>query len=327
MSVDLPLISVILPVYNAEEYISEAIQSILNQSYSSFEIIVINDGSTDRTEDVVKSLNDNRIRYHKNEKNLKLISTLNLGLQLAKGKYIARLDADDLVLPNRFETQIHFLESHPDYGIVGTYAEEFGTSQSILEYVTEDEDIRYAFLTHNPFIHSSVMIRKSILTDFNLYFNPKWLHVEDYGLWISLLAHAKGKNIPEVLVKYRVHESQISFKFREIQQTNGRLLQVEYLQSLIPNNRFLDIILKLLNNEKNSDYELMLFLNEVNLNGFQKNRLEYKILSVALKKAKNQFLDSFQGGFKYVLVLFSIFHYFTLKQKIVLLTRIFILKK
>ena len=242
MSVDLPLISVILPVYNAEEYISDAIQSVLNQSYNSFEVIVINDGSTDRTEDVVKSLNDNRIRYHKNEKNLKLISTLNLGLQLAKGKYIARLDADDLALPNRFETQIHFLESHPDYGIVGTYAEEFGTSQSILEYVTEDEDIRYAFLTHNPFIHSSVMIRKSIITEFHLYFDPKWLHVEDYGLWISLLAHAKGKIIPEVLVKYRVHESQISFKFREIQQTNGRLLQKQYLKSLIPNNRFLDLI-------------------------------------------------------------------------------------
>ena len=105
-----PLVSVLMAVYNGEKYLLEAIESILNQTYTNFEFLIINDGSTDSTEEIILSYSDQRIRYIKNEQNLKLIASLNKGLDLAKGKYIARMDADDISLPDRLEKQVNFLE-------------------------------------------------------------------------------------------------------------------------------------------------------------------------------------------------------------------------
>ena len=113
------LISIILPAYNAEKYLKEAIDSILAQTYTNFELIVINDGSTDKTEEIILSYQDSRIRYIKNEKNLKLIRTLNKGIGLAKGKYIARMDADDISLPHRLKEEVEFMEAHPNIGEIG----------------------------------------------------------------------------------------------------------------------------------------------------------------------------------------------------------------
>ena len=116
-----PVISVILPVYNAERFLREAIDSVLKQTFVDFEFIILNDGSTDKTEDIILSYKDPRIRYVKNEKNLKLIKTLNKGVDMARGKYIARMDADDISLPERFEKEVAYLEAHPDVAVVSCY--------------------------------------------------------------------------------------------------------------------------------------------------------------------------------------------------------------
>ena len=113
-----PTISIILPAYNAEKYLAPAIESILQQSFKDFEFIILNDGSTDNTEKIILSYTDSRIKYIKNEKNLKLIKTLNKGIELAKGKYIARMDADDIALPTMLEECYTFFETHPEYSIV-----------------------------------------------------------------------------------------------------------------------------------------------------------------------------------------------------------------
>ena len=115
------MISVILPAYNAEKFLREAIDSILGQTYKNFELIVLNDGSTDRTEDIILAYDDPRIRYVKNEKNLKLIKTLNKGIDLAKGEYIARMDADDISLPRRFEIEVNYLQEHSDIDVVSCF--------------------------------------------------------------------------------------------------------------------------------------------------------------------------------------------------------------
>ena len=132
-----PLISVILPAYNAERFLEEAIDSILAQTYKNFELIVLNDGSTDRTEEIILSYNDPRIRYIKNESNLKLIKTLNKGIALARGKYIARMDADDISLPTRFEKEIEFMEIHPDIGVCSSKVIHlFSNRKTIFSYRT-----------------------------------------------------------------------------------------------------------------------------------------------------------------------------------------------
>ena len=293
------LISVILPVYNSELYITETIESILAQSYSYFELIIINDGSTDNTENCILKFKDDRIKYIKNDSNLKLIKTLNLGLSIAKGKYIARIDADDIALPHRFEKQIEFLENNSSYGIVGSFAQTFGSENKILKFIENDQDIRFALLSYNPFIHSSVLIRKTILTENNLHFDSNQLHVEDYDLWIKILMYSKGKILPEILIKYRIHENQISVVHNEIQKLNSFLIQQSYFSFLfnhIPENKFLsnfffgnvftiaDVIkcLKLIKELQNNQNEVIV----------------RKMIEYLVKKAKNYIFETKQLSLK-----------------------------
>ena len=182
-----PLISILLPVYNAENYVQETIASILAQTYTHFELIVINDGSTDCSQEIIDSFNDKRIITLKNEHNIRLIATLNLGLQKAKGKYIARIDADDIMLPNRISKQVMFLEENLDYGMVGSYVQTFGDVKGSICYPLDDASIRYTSMFYNPFIHSTVMLRASVIATHLLDYDSTMLHVEDYALWIQIM--------------------------------------------------------------------------------------------------------------------------------------------
>ncbi len=320
---NLPLISVVLPVYNAEQYVKDTIKSILVQSYQNFELIIINDGSTDNSEEYIVQFKDTRIKYIKNEKNLKLIQTLNLGLRLAKGKYIARIDADDIALPNRFEKQIDFLENNLEYGIVGSFAETFGSKKEKLTFVQEDLEIRFALLTHNPFVHSSVMIRNQILIKNKLSFDLNQLHVEDYDLWIKILKYSKGKILPDSLIKYRIHESQISVVHNNIQEINTKKIQKKYLTSLLPEFKDVDLLFDIFHNQKRTISDVILFLSNIksinleNINSFNK-----KLTKTLIKKAKNKIIDAKKITHKELLILFKYRNEFTIKQKIVLLTKL-----
>ncbi|MFT5919102.1 MAG: glycosyltransferase involved in cell wall biosynthesis, partial [Granulosicoccus sp.] len=145
---EIPLVTVLLPVYNAEKFLEQAIRSVLDQTFTEFEFLIINDGSTDRSEEIIVSFNDSRIRYIKNETNLKLIKTLNKGIEFASGKYIARMDADDISLPTRFEQQVALLEKQPEIGVCGTNCIIFTTKgeESPSQYASDNDEIKFNML-------------------------------------------------------------------------------------------------------------------------------------------------------------------------------------
>lgn len=199
-----------MPVFNGEKFLRESISSILYQTFENFEFIIINDGSTDNSEAIIFSYNDYRIKYVKNEENLKLVRTLNRGLELAKGQYIARMDADDISMPDRFQKQIKFLEENTDIGLCGTWYENFGDITGKANLQTQHDEIVFRLLTHFEFLHPSWMMRNSIIKLNNLRYNTNCLHGEDYDFVVSILKYTKVANIPEYLVKYRQFNSSMS---------------------------------------------------------------------------------------------------------------------
>jgi glycosyltransferase involved in cell wall biosynthesis len=199
-------VSVILPVYNGSTYLREAIDCILAQTYANFELIIIDDGSTDNSSEIIAKYTDSRIKFYRQE-NQGLAATLNKGISLASGIYIARQDQDDVSLPERFCKQVEFLKSNPDYGMVGTWADIWtigGPSGRIHKHPTESPLLKLKLLFTNPFVHSSIMMRKTILDEVGGYTNNPARHPpEDYELWSRIARICEVANIPESLVIYR----------------------------------------------------------------------------------------------------------------------------
>lgn len=208
-----PLVSVVMSVFNGEKYLREAILSILNQTFKDFEFIIINDGSTDNSFEVMKSFSDERISII-NQENKGLSRSLNIGIKLAQGKYIARMDADDISFEDRFQRQFRFLEENLDYVLVGSKAIIIEESGQIIffhnSYVSWDE-IQYHIL-ENPFFHSSVMFRRNCSFSAGLYFEGIKHHFEDLILWNNLAKLGKMCNLDEYLIKYRLTPSAITLK-------------------------------------------------------------------------------------------------------------------
>ena len=207
-----PMISVIMPVYNGEKYLIEAIESILNQTYKDFEFIILNDGSTDKTEEIILSYQDPRIVYVKNDENLQIVETLNKGIELAKGKYIARMDADDISLPDRFEKQINIFKKQSYIGAVFATVILIDTTGEILQNWEADqnciEHTQFAKILPkmNCFAHPSLMIDASLLKEYQYNVFPKY--AEDYNLWLRLFSDGvKFYKINEPLVYYRIHHT------------------------------------------------------------------------------------------------------------------------
>ena len=218
-----PMISVVMPVYNGEKYLNECIDSILNQTFSNFEFIIVNDASTDKTEEIILSYTDKRIVYVKNLKNLKISKTLNKGIQLAKGKYIARMDADDISLPNRFEKQLVFLEKNDDIGVVGSMWYCIDSKSKIFETVehlpiSSNECYFMAIVQgENSVGHPCVMFRANIIQNVGGY-NKKYDTAEDIELWFRMiLSGIKFNNLSDKLLKYRYHNSQTSSEQNKVQ--------------------------------------------------------------------------------------------------------------
>ncbi len=219
-------VSVILPAYNAGPYIAEAILSILNQTYTDFELIIINDCSTDNTEEVIQSILDPRIIYIKNEQNSGLIFNLNLGISLAKGKYIVRMDADDISLPTRIAEQIAFMDANPSVGICGSWFEYYGDINGISCYESQDNDIKLQMLYNCSLCHPTVVMRRDVLIDNSLLYSKDYLHAEDYDLFVRISYVSKMSNIPKVLLRYRKHTQSVSYKYNNIQLNNSyRIIQ------------------------------------------------------------------------------------------------------
>lgn len=209
-----PLVSVVIPCFNSGMYMREAIESIMNQSYSELEIILIDDGSTDNTLDIIQELSmlDSRIKLVRNEQNLKLVNTLNKGIALCKGKYIARMDADDIAYPLRIEKQVAYMEMHPEIGLLGSFIEEFNDKGTIGRGIQpiSDERIRAYIFTASAFFHPGVLLRKDVLSEYNLKYEEQFTIGQDHALWINMLQHTKAANIPEILLRYRVNAQSLT---------------------------------------------------------------------------------------------------------------------
>ncbi len=238
-----PRITVLMPVYNGSTYIAVAIESVLAQTYQDFELLVINDGSTDDSALIVKSYDDPRVRLINNEQNLGLITTLNRGVKLAKGQYLARMDQDDISLPDRLEKQIKYMEAHPEVAVLGSWAYTIDAKGEVVgELRTPDErNLACFYWRPSPHIHPSVMMRLAALHQ--APYDASFPDAEDYALWLCL--KTKGmvmSNLPEFLMQYRMHtenisvtrrQSQLESSFKAFRQYVGEYFTFEDFISLI----------------------------------------------------------------------------------------------
>ncbi len=229
-----PIVSVVLPVYNGEKFLSEAIESVLNQTFGDFELVIINDGSTDSSLSIIQNFmsEDTRIKLIDRE-NKGLVTSLNEGIAIAKGQYIARMDADDICLPTRLSEQVSFLEKHPTVAVLGTQAtmiDENGLKIGSVRTLKYNYLIKGFCFFSSPFIHPSVMLNRHILSN-HLYYSSEYLHAEDYELWsrISLLNEMKFANLSQHLLKYRIVKNSISRKNAIQQQVSSQEVISKYL--------------------------------------------------------------------------------------------------
>jgi glycosyltransferase involved in cell wall biosynthesis len=226
-----PQISVLMPVYNCALYIRDAIESVLSQTFVDFELIIIDDCSTDTTLQLSNLFIDDRIIIIAKDKNSGITNSLNYGLSIAKGKYVARMDGDDISMPERFEKQIAFLEANADVILCGTSYGVIGEKgMSILPET--HEEIKIKLLSGNCIVHPSVMFRKDILIANNLIYDPLMDPAEDYDLWVRLSCIGKLYNFQECLLQYRVHDSQVSVIRNEKQIQVANQVRLKLLQAL-----------------------------------------------------------------------------------------------
>jgi glycosyltransferase involved in cell wall biosynthesis len=225
-----PLVSFVMPVYNAEKYLNQAIDSVLHQSYENIELVIVNDGSTDSSKDIILSYTDPRVRFFENEFNLGIVYTRNKGLEYAAGKYVATLDSDDIALPERIEKQVDFLEKNQDHAMCGTFYKTIDSNGKFLKDVnfpSANKDIVTHLLLGNCFCNSTIMARTQLTKE--LKYTPGYDIVEDYELWYRMSRRAKIANLPVYGTLYRVHANSISVAkmndmFARVKKINNRIL-------------------------------------------------------------------------------------------------------
>lgn len=224
-----PLVSVVIPVFNAARYVAEALTSITTQDYPGvLEIIVLDDASTDGSGNLIAALGDTRIRVVRSEENRGIVYQLNHGFALAQGKYIVRMDADDIALPGRITKQVAFMEANPQVVACGTWMEVFGRQNFVWQSPTTTEGLRLLALKNSPLAHPTVILRKQALDKHHLQYQQEYLYVEDYELWNRLAEIGKLATLPEVLLRYRMHPAQTgATKTAMQQQAADRLRAVQ----------------------------------------------------------------------------------------------------
>ncbi len=211
-----PKVSVIMPVFNGEKYIVEAIDSILNQSFTDFEFLIIDDGSTDSSLKIIQSYQDIRIRLFRNIVNLGLATSLNKGIVSAKGEYIVRMDCDDISHNKRIEKQLSFMDQNPEIGISGTWMVSM-ESNEIIKYPQTDEECRTFKFFNSPLAHPTVIIKREFLISNNLRYSHNYPVCEDMELWRRCMQQTKLGNLCEPLLSYRVHGSNLSIRSKSLQ--------------------------------------------------------------------------------------------------------------
>lgn len=272
---DKPKVTVLMPVYNGEKHLSEAIDSILQQTFTDFDFLIIDDGSNDQSVSIIERYKDKRILLLRNNRNRGLVETLNKGLDIAKGQYIARMDCDDISYPERLQKQVDFMDKHPDIGVCGTWAELFGEKHGeVWKYPINHDEIKCSLIFNSVLVHPSVIIRKSIFRGYNLYYDPTYIYAEDFELWQRCTQRFLVANIPEVLLKYRITSSSTSRLNKEKQKESLRLIHEKNIKRL-------KITLK------ESDYAIHRAISTYNVEKDQDFIIKTNIWLIKLKRAND----------------------------------------
>lgn len=229
-----PHVSILMPVYKTAPYLREAMDSMLAQTFTDFELIVLNDCSPDNAEEIFDTYDDPRIVRYKGEKNVGLSNVLNVGIEMARGEYIARMDSDDVSLPHRLQVQVDFLEKHPDVELVSVGMRLFGAKEGTWIRELNPEKVKIEAMFHSPVLHASSVWRKDAFEKQGLRFRQEMVPAEDYDLWVrALLKGLKLVNLPEVLYEYRIHDAQATLQTDQT-TAKSREVQMAYLQEVLP---------------------------------------------------------------------------------------------
>lgn len=231
-----PKVTVLMPVYNGERYLREAIDSILSQTFQDFEFLIINDGSTDSTREIICYYDDPRIRLLDNECNLGLTRSLNKGLKLAEGEFIARQDGDDISEPERLAKQVAFLDTQPEVALVGTFYKMIDDRGNLIgkeKKPTNYTQICWDLLFCCTFIHTSVMFRKSTIQEQIGFYNEAVIYAQDYDLWCRIARSLKVVNISEYLVKLRLNPSSMTATYGSMVEDEPRKIRAENIAHLL----------------------------------------------------------------------------------------------
>lgn len=276
-------VTVLMPVYNAEKFLHSAIESILSQSFKDFDLLIIDDGSTDSSYSIIHSFNDSRIQYLKNEQNVGIVDTLNKGLDMIASSYIVRMDSDDWAYPNRIEKQVAFMDQHPKIAISGTSIQKFNENRNlkIINVKTDPQDIKTQLLFDNALMHPTVIMRNSVLNQSNYRYNNEHIAMEDFGLWQNVsLKHELG-NLSDVLLKYRVNNEGISQQAKKDERKRDQAFINVY-------KHFFSLLNISLNNE-----ELTVYRKFLSGKGNIRDKEWIKEVNSVLQKVNNHLNDSF----------------------------------
>ncbi len=236
-----PRVSVLMAVFNGAPFLRPAIDSILAQTFRTLEFIIVDDGSVDDTPAILASYEDPRLIIIRNDQNRGLAASLNRGLDVARGEFVARMDADDVAMTERLKRQVIFLDSHPDVGIVGSASrliDAAGREHRRDDMPLSDLAIRWRLLTGNPFQHPTVMVRRAILDRHRLRYDETCEAAQDYDLWTRLLDHTRGANLPEPLVARRVHGAAVSRVRATVQSEAHVRIALRAISSVWPDHPF-----------------------------------------------------------------------------------------
>lgn len=223
-----------MPVYNTAPYLREAMDSMLSQTFTDFELIVLDDCSPDNAEEILDTYDDPRIVRYKGEKNVGLSNVLNAGIEMAKGNYIARMDSDDISMPNRLQVQVDYLERHPEIDLVSVGMQLFGAKEDVWIREQDPEKVKINALFHSPVLHASSVWRKESFEKHGLRFEQGMVPAEDYDLWVrALLKGLRLVNLPDVLYQYRLHPTQATLQTDKT-SAKSREVQIKYLKEALP---------------------------------------------------------------------------------------------
>lgn len=266
-----PLVSVIMSTYNNAVFIKDAVESILKQTYSNLEFIIIDDASMDNTYEIISNIHDSRLVIKRNSDNKKLPYNLNQAIQLARGKYIARMDGDDIAYPDRIAFQVEFMESHPEVDVCGCLAKCIGDSNHVLKYPETSAEIKSQLVFENAFCHPTVMFRAATM---NYFYDEKYPAGQDYELWSRIVWNKSCCNIQKVLLSYRTHKNQTKYANGKQQKIGARAARERMISFLYPNEstEFYELLVQRCSSEFVCSKKELKELEDIYLQMIEKNK-------------------------------------------------------